>query len=291
MRRRSLSALIVATVASLLAVTGVASAAPTLPLGHAGRWTTDATGRVVVVHGINMVYKLPPYYPAKAGFGDDDAAFLARIGFNAVRVGVIWKALEPTPGHYSDAYIAQIASTVKTLARHGVLSLLDFHQDMYNERFQGEGAPDWAVQDGGLPNLPKAGFPTNYLLNPALQHAFDEFWANAPGPGGVGLADRFAAAWAHVAAAFRRTPSVLGYELFNEPWPGTVWAPCAALAGCPAFDVKLSAFYRRVFGGCAPSTGGRSSGTSRTCCSTAARTRICRRSATRGPDSRFTTIA
>ena len=176
-----------------LAAAGIAQAAPTPPLSHAGRWITDGSGRVVVVHGINMVYKLPPYYPAKAGFGDDDAAFLAHIGFNAVRVGVIWKALEPSPGHYNDAYVAQIAQTVRTLARHGVLSLLDFHQDMYNEQFQGEGAPDWAVQDGGLPNFPKAGFPANYLVNPAVQHAFDQFWANAPGPGGVGLEDRFAA--------------------------------------------------------------------------------------------------
>jgi endoglycosylceramidase len=247
MRRRSLSVIAVGWVIATLAATGIAQAAPTPPLSHAGRWITDASGRVVIVHGINMVDKLPPYYPAKAGFGDDDAAFLARIGFDAVRVGIIWKALEPSPGHYDAAYLAQIAKTVRTLARHGVLALLDFHQDLYNEQFQGEGAPDWAIQDGGLPNLPKAGFPNNYLVNPALQHAFDQFWANAPGPGGVGLADRFAAAWAHVAAAFRRTPSVLGYELFNEPWPGTAWAPCAAPAGCPAFDSKLRAFYERVF--------------------------------------------
>ncbi len=247
MRRRSLTALAVGCAVSVLAATGMAQAAPTPPLSHAGRWITDASGRVVVVHGINMVYKLPPYYPAKAGFGDDDAAFLARIGFNTVRVGVIWKALEPSPGHFSSAYVSQIATTVRTLARHGVLSLLDFHQDMYNERFQGEGAPDWAVQDGGLPNLPKAGFPTNYLVNPAVQHAFDQFWADAPGPGGVGLEDRFAGAWARVATAFKRTPSVLGYEIFNEPWPGTVWEPCALTPGCPAFDVKLKAFYARVF--------------------------------------------
>ena len=183
---------------------GAAGAAPTLPLAHAGRWITDAHGRVVVVHGINMVYKQPPYYPARVGFGDDDAAFLARIGFNAVRVGVIWKAVEPTPGHYDDGYLRQIARTVRALARHHVLALLDFHQDMYNERFQGEGAPDWAVQDGGLPNL-KLGFPTNYLVSPAVQHAFDQFWADAPGPGRVGLEDRFAAMWRHVAGRFSGT--------------------------------------------------------------------------------------
>src|SRR5947208_11452686 len=140
MRRRGSSWLALACLLAATFAAGRAQAAPTLPVAHSGRWITDARGRVVVVHGINMVYKLPPYYPGKIGFGDDDAAFLARIGFNAVRVGVIWKAVEPSPGRYDDAYIRQIAGTVKALARHQVLSLLDFHQDMYNERFQGEGA-------------------------------------------------------------------------------------------------------------------------------------------------------
>lgn len=138
-----------------------AIATPKLPLGHSGRWITDARGRVVIVHGVNMVYKIAPYYPSATGFGDDDAAFLAAVGFNAVRVGVIWKAVEPEPGVYDDAYLNQIAATVKTLARHGIVSLLDFHQDMYNELFQGEGAPDWAVEDDGLPRVPQTGFPGN----------------------------------------------------------------------------------------------------------------------------------
>jgi endoglycosylceramidase len=200
---------------------------------------------VLIVHGINMVYKLPPYYPGAIGFGDDDAAFLASIGFDAVRVGVIWKAVEPRPGVYDDAYLSHIATTVSTLARHGILSVLDFHQDLYNERFQGEGAPDWAVQDGGLPN-PPFGFPGNYLANPALEHALDAFWANASGPGGVGLQDRYAAAWGHVAARFAGSPDVLGYEVLNEPFPGTAWEPCGGSGGCPSFDAKLAAFYRRV---------------------------------------------
>src|SRR5205807_294034 len=170
-----------------------AVAAPTLPLSHAGRWITDARGRVVIVHGTNMVYKLPPYYPAAAGFSDDDAAFLARIGFNAVRVGVIWKAVEPEPGVYDNAYLSRIAATVATLRRHGIVSLLDFHQDMYNERFQGEGAPDWAVQDDGLPAVPQFGFPANYELMPALQHAFDHFWDNS-----AGLQNHYAGAWRDV---------------------------------------------------------------------------------------------
>ena len=217
-----------------------------LPLSHAGRWITDARGRVVIVHGTNMVYKLAPYYPQAVGFGDADAALLQRLGFNVVRVGVIWKALEPRPGIYDDSYLAHIASTVATLARHGIVSLLDFHQDMYNERFQGEGFPDWAVQDNGLPAVPRLGFSTNYLLMPALQRAYDNFWTNSPGPAGVGLEDRYAAAWRHVAQYFGGNRHVLGYELMNEPFPGTTWAQCLVLLGCPLFDATLTAFNQRV---------------------------------------------
>jgi endoglycosylceramidase len=243
---RSLALALSAALLATGAFSSVGQAAPALPLGHSGRWVTDARGRVVIVHGINMVYKVPPYYPQAIGFGNDDGAFLQRIGFNAVRVGVIWKALEPRPGVYDDRYLNHIAQTVATLARHGVLSLLDFHQDMYNEKFQGEGAPDWAVQDDGLPAVPRNGFPANYETMPALQHAYDHFWSNSPGPGGVGLDDRYAAAWRHVAMRFRHNPAVLGYELFNEPFPGTPYLTCLAPAGCPVFDAKLTAFNRKV---------------------------------------------
>jgi endoglycosylceramidase len=198
-----------------------------------------------MLHGVNMVYKQTPYYPSVAGFGDDDARFLASEGYDAVRVGIIYKAVEPRPGVYDDAYLGQIADTVRTLGRQRIWSLLDFHQDMYNERFQGEGWPDWAVQDDGLPAQPQNGFPGNYLTMPALQHAFDHFWANSPGPAGVGLQDRYAAAWRHVAAHFRSTPWVLGYELLNEPWPGTDWIDCLDPDGCPAFDQRLTQFTRR----------------------------------------------
>jgi endoglycosylceramidase len=230
-------------IAALLALAPAASAGPVLPLGHKGRWITDAQGRVVNLHGLNMVFKRPPYAPDATGFGDDDAAFLASEGFNVVRVGVIYTAVEPSPGVYDDAYLDRIRGTVDALAAHGIVALLDFHQDLYNERFQGEGWPDWAVMDDGLPAEPKSGFPNNYLLMPALQHAFDHFFNNDGG-----LQDHYAAAWAHVAQRFRDAPNVLGYDLLNEPWPGTTWQACINPTGCPANDAKLEAFDRRVLG-------------------------------------------
>lgn len=249
MRLRLRRGLTPACLAAMLAFSGNALGAATPPLGHAGRWITDARGRVLVIHGINMVYKLAPFYPSAAGFGADDAAFLKRIGFNAVRVGVLWQALEPRPGVFDEGYLANIEATVTTLARQRIVSLLDFHQDQYNTRFEGEGFPDWSVQDDGLPAEPKLGFGADYVGMPALSHAFDHFWANSPGPGGIGLQDRYGTAWRDVAKRFRANPNVLGYELMNEPWPGTVFPTCAQTQGCPTFDSgPLAAFYRRMLG-------------------------------------------
>lgn len=212
----------------------------------AGSVVLDPQGRVLVLHGLNMVYKLDPYAPDEIGFGRDDARFLARNGFTTVRLGLIWKAVEPQPGQYDDAYLARIERTTRILADEGIWTLLDFHQDLFHEDFQGEGAPDWAVLTDGAPNQPQAGFPNNYFANSALNRAFDNFWANTAGPGGVGLQDRYAAAWAHVATAFRDTPGVLGIDVFNEPWPGTGWQSCANPEGCPVFDAELQALTQKV---------------------------------------------
>src|SRR5436190_15784990 len=160
-------------------------APPQPPLSVAAPWITDSRGRVVILHGLNMVYKRPPYQPRAVGFSGNDAAFLRRNGFNTVRLGLIYKAVEPHPGRYDAAYIDRIRSIERMLDGHRIFSLLDFHQDLYNEKFTGEGFPDWAVLDDGLPAEPLTGFPTTYVTSPGLNRAFDNLWANASGPGGV----------------------------------------------------------------------------------------------------------
>ena len=150
-----------------------AAAAPKPPLDHEGRWFTDQRGRVVILRGFNMVYKVGSYRPEDTGFGRDDARFLRRHGFNSIRLGIIYAGLEPSPPaadgtpDYRRGYIRSIARTERVLARSGVYTLLDFHQDLYNERFQGEGWPDWQTIDDGVPSEPQLGFPTNYLAVPA----------------------------------------------------------------------------------------------------------------------------
>jgi endoglycosylceramidase len=212
----------------------VAAAPPAV--GHAGQWLTDRRGQVVIAHGFNLVDKIAPYEPAVGGFGASDARFLARHGFTAVRLGVIPQAVEPRPGHFDNDYLRSLRRTQRLLARHGIRSLLDFHQDLYNQKFQGEGLPAWMIDDDGLPALPKAGFPANYFVMPALQRAFDNLWANAPGPGGIGLRDRYVALVRHVARFFRGSRGVLGIDVFNEPFPGTDFLTCFPPLGCAGPD-------------------------------------------------------
>lgn len=217
---------------------------PIVPLGNGGRWLTDAKGRVVLLHGVNFVQKWDPFTPEAAGFDEDDADLLVASGFNTVRLGVVFGFLMPEPGVIDTAYLDSLERTVDILTEHELFVLLDFHQDGYGPATHGNGMPEWATLTDGLPN-PPAPFPLYYVQNPALQRAFDNFWANREGPDGVPLQEHYATGMRTVAARFANNRSVLGYEPMNEPWPGTNWAPC--VAGCPDLEAQLlEPFYDRM---------------------------------------------
>jgi endoglycosylceramidase len=242
-------ALTVLAAAALHLPAAPAEAAPREPLGHVGRWITDSRGRVVMLHGVSVVPARGSLTPGSLGFGRDDARFLRAQGFNVVRLGLFSEAWEKQPGAYDEDYLAAYLRTHRLLARAGIFSVVDFHQDMLSSRFQGRGFADWFIRDDGLPNQPQAGFPGNYFANPALNRAYDNVWANAAAPDGIGLQDRFAESWRRVAAAFARRRRVAGYDIFNEPWPGSRWPSCANPEGCPpgGFDqTELTAFSNRV---------------------------------------------
>jgi endoglycosylceramidase len=204
----------------------------------------DAQNRVVFFHGVNAVWKKKPYYPPSAVYPTDpaaldasyfdarDGAFLAANGLNAVRLGVLWAGEEAAASQPDASYLDHIEAIVDMLAAHGIAVLLDFHQDMYNEKYAGQGFPDWATIDDGVPNAPVFGFPGNYFLDPALFHAFDNLWLDRDG-----LWAKYGAFWARVAERFKDKPNLLGYDLLNEPWAGAQWPTCLNPIGCPQFDV------------------------------------------------------
>ncbi len=227
--------------------------APSGPIGHAGRWLTDDQGRVVILHGVNVVAKDAPYYPCAFGFGDADAAFLASEGMDVVRLGVLPSGEMPTRRRIDENYIDHLIATIDLLARHHVYVLLDWHQDDYGTYFdepgtayRADGFPSWMTVTNGAPNK-QAVFPFDYNSDPALQQAFQSFWDDSPVPGGEGLQQYALQMLVAVASRVESDPWVLGYEVMNEPWPGTTWLPCLEAPGCANLErSELDTYYAKA---------------------------------------------
>ena len=148
--------------------------------------------------------------------------------------------------------------------QQGIYVILDMHQDQYSRYILpatktaapsgctpsggSDGAPSWAVLDDGKPGCAMYGIDE---LNPAESAAFANFWQNAPVAGpqgqapGTGLQDHYIGALAALARRFEGTPAVLGYELMNEPQPGSTGSTPAG-NGYQASSQDLYPFYTRA---------------------------------------------
>jgi endoglycosylceramidase len=226
-----------------------------------GPYIYDSNDRLVLLHGVNVVYKHAPYiaYPDPGepwNFSPADAARMRSLGFNVVRLGMEWQALEPgsggpnqpkvcTPGppgnpHEFDLqvakqYLRHVAATVNLLGRYGIYTLLDMHQDVYNTNFRGEGAPNWAVCTNGVPIVPTGGRWSNNYSNPQLQVSVHHFWSNDV----VGnLQGQFDLVWATVANYFKNNEWVVGYDPYNEPFSTET-----QIASQSTFTGNLECFY------------------------------------------------
>jgi endoglycosylceramidase len=178
----------------------------------------DASGKPLLLHGINVVNKSKD----QGYVGDLSSADFAAIrswGMNCVRLGIIWDGLEPQPGRINEDYLERIGQLVGYAKSAGLYVLLDMHQDLYSVKFS-DGAPAWATLDEGKPHTVGAVWSDSYYSSAAVQTALDHFWENAPGPDGVGLEEHYAKVWQRVAQRFRDEPAVIGFDLMNEPFPG-----------------------------------------------------------------------
>lgn len=183
-----------------------------------GKKFTDSRGGEVLLHGLNLVSKSRDegYLPQ---CGEEDFRWMAQQGFNLLRLGVQWDGAEPEPCRFDRAYLARLRSLAETAGKYGLSVMLDMHQDLYSVRFA-DGAPEWATMTDGLPHVTGEVWSDAYLYSPAVSRALDHFWADDPAPDGKGLQEHFAAMWRETADAFRGCENLLGFDFFNEPFPG-----------------------------------------------------------------------
>lgn len=213
--------------------------APVVPrLQREGRNVVDQYGRIVIVHGLNMVWKSAPYAPpdTAAGFTAADADWLRTYGFNGARIGVLWAGVTPNaPGVADPTYFAKWDRVINLLADRGIWMQFDAHQDQWNEQYGGEGVPAWAAKRplpyALLPYPKFIPFPEGYWT-PEVSQVFDDFYANKNG-----VQDGFVAYWKLVAAHYRNQPYSMGYDLINEPWAGQEWPLCFT-GGCGQTYIK-----------------------------------------------------
>lgn len=180
-----------------------------------GHYLVDEYGRTVILHGVNVGTKRPPFIHSSDEFTVTDVQRIQSWGFNVVRLGVFWEGIAPERDHIDSDYLARVRDLTQLFADHDVHVLIDMHQDLYSREFAGDGAPSWAVYDDDFSFHPTSPWPVDYAA-PAVMRAFDHFWLDDND-----LQAAFSSAMRAVAMEINDVSAVVGYELFNEPVPGT----------------------------------------------------------------------
>ena len=208
------------------------SAAPD-PNDRGGR-IVDARGREVLLRGVNVnvlaQYAQPTRLPAAQPFTPGDLAMLRATGFNLVRLQLSWSRIEPRPGAYDEAYLAEAERYIESFREAGMYTIVDIHQDAWGPSLAArpgevcppglrpalgwDGAPAWATLVSDL--VPRC-FAIAREINFAVEAAWAAFWRDAPGPDSFGIRTRYTSMLGHVARRLARHDSLAGYDVMNEP--------------------------------------------------------------------------
>lgn len=230
-------------------------------------WFKDSDGRYALFRGVNFASraKLPPYLPIlpldvkdkkineniinkfhqELQVLKNEFDYMQQLGFNIVRLLVVWKAIEPekntNPEILSEdgiKYLELVKEIIDALYERGIYVIIDFHQDIAHEIYGGDGFPDWAlsidekykqfIQPADLKN------PTWFLRynDPLVQHTLSCFWKNMEVTEKGFIQNQSSGPRTHLEKTIGATarffqsinngkghPAILGYELFNEPYP------------------------------------------------------------------------
>lgn len=217
------------------------------PLRMSGANLVDATGRVVLIHGMNSVRKEAPFYPnGDSGWLSDlDLEYLRNGGFNGIRLGISAAALMPDPGVVDQDYLDRVVEVIDKLSAEGMWVQLDMHQDVFHLM------PDWATPPDAVdlseeipPLVSFVGWAGQYMSDKSVRQ-WNSFLEGEPIIDGRSVASVLGDAAAALASAAADRPNVIGLELLNEPVAGDSIIRCIA-EGCADRDRLLSDRYAEM---------------------------------------------
>lgn len=126
---------------------GAAAAKNIIPDGNTGFFKDTSHNRTRIMHGLNVVVKLPNYLPTQGDFDwqysldDTDLQLMQDWGVKVVRLGVMWEAVETAPGVYDQAYLTTVDTLITKMAKYDIAVIVDNHQDLFSRKLCGEGVP------------------------------------------------------------------------------------------------------------------------------------------------------
>jgi uncharacterized membrane protein HdeD (DUF308 family) len=239
------------------------SAESTDGIWKSGTWFRDEEKRFVLFRGVNFGSrsKMPPYLPiapldihelsqldlkkeiesVRSGLD-----LMKNLGFNIVRLLVSWKAIEPRPNPNLDEllpegkkYLEYMKEIIDELHARNIYVILDFHQDIANEVYGGDGFPDWSIaideehEKPKAPSKPDKKWQFKYMINKSLKETLKSFWQNDLTNLDEGLKNY--PVRTHLEKTIGQTvrffkslngglghPGILAVEPFNEPHPNTI---------------------------------------------------------------------
>lgn len=206
------------------------------------KFLRDEYGRILILHGVN-VSNFSKHSGEPSGYfnrnkGDtcwqrpEDFTRARNWGFNAVRHIWSWETLEPTQGTFNDYYIDRKLKRIRWMATESLYVIVDLHQDIYAQKFCGNGFPEWMIRDEGK-EFGGCRDPWNLAyLDTAVLTTWDNFWNNDT------LQDKYIEMIDHVFSLVDTIPNVLGIDVMNEPFPD--------MSG--KFErKKLTRLYKRIY--------------------------------------------
>ncbi len=223
----------------------------------------DSEGRQRIFNGVNLCdkgYHEPgnPRKTYKVDYDEKLISALSSYGFNIVRLGLTWDAVEPQPNQYDEDYLDRVEKVADLCAKYDIYFFLDMHQDLYGGTVDtpADGAPAWAcLTDGAKFKPTRFVWAEGYFWGKAIHNCFDNFWANKE-YNGVPLQTYFCNMWKHVAERFKDHPALFGFDMLNEPFPGTAGGKVfrkliGGVAKCVLFDkrCKIGWLAKQLFSG------------------------------------------